>query len=231
MNKILVIDDCDDFLELTVLKLKDSFSVSVLSDPLVLIDKLLLKNKIKSVAPDLILLDINYNLSEVDGMGICSFLKNESDFKEIPIVFISSADDTGKKVMGFQLGATDFVSKPVDFEELKARITIRLKELKKSSSHMQFITFNDLKLDLISQVLTVNDNLISLTQTEFKLLRIFVTHSEEVLSRAFLLENVWGDAVSVSERTVDVHINALRSKHSSIEKCINSVYGRGYLCK
>ncbi len=178
----------------------------------------------------LVLLDVH--LPDGDGFQFVLKLQSIGLAKEIPVIFLTARAETLDKVMGFRLGAEDYITKPFDCLELKARVEARLKRLTDREAQEGFFTNGTLSFDLLRARATVSidgtSKPVSLTPFEFKLLLYLAKHEEHVLSREQLVENVWEDGLNVSDRTVDTHMSHLRQKIRGSGFSIQSVYGEGY---
>ena len=179
---------------------------------------------------DLILLDIM--LDESDGFELCAQIKSSDHLRFQPIIFLSAKSEVSSKVLGFTLGADDYIVKPCDPMELRARIAAKIKRTKEIESRDQNLVVADLVFDLERQVLELKGQegveLCELTPMEFKLMYYLARHKEHVLSRDQILDNVWGQATNVLDRTVDTFIATLRKKLGERGSYIKSVHGVGY---
>ena len=175
----------------------------------------------------LILLDLM--LPDGSGLDLCKKLKSNNETDSIPIIILTAKDDEVDKVVGFELGADDYVTKPFSVRELILRIKAILKrgQTKKELVEVER-QFGDLKIDVESHEVYVNDSEIDLTALEFKLLNQLVETRGRVQSRDQLLEEVWGYSSDVTTRTVDTHIKRLRSKLGSMGKYVQTIRGVGY---
>ncbi|OQY57561.1 MAG: DNA-binding response regulator [Desulfobacteraceae bacterium 4572_88] len=180
----------------------------------------------KSHRPDLILLDLN--LPDLDGIRVCQIMRRES---EIPIIILTSRNEISDKVLGLECGADDYVVKPFSFLELSARIRTILKRFERSLIRNQY-DIKDFSLDYKSGRVTVREKKVRLTRTEFRLLELFVSFPDEVLSRKYIMNQIWKDSqLYQHSRTVDVHIQRLRKKiekDTENPRYIVTVPGVGY---
>src|SRR5262249_39267670 len=158
------------------------------------------------------LLDVN--LPDGDGLTYFAKLRTQPHTSETPVVFVTSSGETPKEVMGFSLGAEDYIVKPIDPPRLKARIEARLRQIGEKAARDLTLQKGDLKLSVSHQrVILVRDGKdiqIDLTPVEFKLLFHLLRHEDQVFSREQLLIAVWGDSAEVFDRTVDMHVSNLR---------------------
>lgn len=172
---------------------------------------------------DLIILDIG--LPSMDGVEVLSKIRGEGH--NIPIVILTARDSLTDRVMGLDLGANDYVAKPFEFPELLARIRLRLNEARgRVVASQKLLQFKDLVLDLESRIVKVGDKEISLSQKEFRILEIFLQNQNRVITREYLLNEVWGYDFDPNSNVVDVYIRYIRQK-LPIE-VIETVRGSGY---
>ena len=178
----------------------------------------------------LILLDIM--LPDGSGLDLCKKLKSIPKFESIPIIILTARDDEVDKVVGFELGADDYVTKPFSVRELILRIKVVLKRGINQNEQKEFLEierqFGDLKIDINSHEVFVNTKQISLTALEFKLLIQLVDRRGRVQSRDQLLSDVWGYSSEITTRTVDTHIKRLREKLGDMGKYVQTIRGVGY---
>lgn len=181
----------------------------------------------QNLNPDLILLDIN--LGESSGFEFIKMLQKCPRLSHIPVIFLSITSGGVQQKEAFELGAVDFISKPIDELELKARIKTRLKDEKREAS---YLIKKDFHLNLSTQTLEIQTTreikTIELTSLEFKLLYYFLKNADHILTREQILEEVWSDELGVSERVIDVHLSTLKKKSKDLQKRIKSIYGAGY---
>ena len=220
--KILVIEDEPDIRKnLEYNLVREGFKVSSvgsLSDA-----NETLKNNVFS----LILLDLM--LPDGSGLDLCKKIKGNPETESIPIIILTAKDDEVDRVVGFELGADDYVTKPFSVRELILRVKAMLKRgIKKSDVVEVERQFGDLKIDVDSHEVHVDSSLIELTALEFRLLRELVDKRGRVQSRDQLLSEVWGYNSEVTTRTVDTHIKRLREKLGSMGKYVQTIRGVGY---
>ena len=185
--------------------------------------------KFHETNPDLVILDAS--VPEVNGFDVCRKLRQ--DGARCPIVLISDKADTIDVVVGLELGADDYVTKPFEIRELMARIGAQLRrsEMAAAQAIPQIIEHNGLKIDLGRRLVTVNGVEKNLTLTEFNLLTLLATRKGQVMSRGELLRRVWGYEVDIETRTVDAHVYRLRRKIEPVPEdptYVLSVPGIGY---
>jgi len=188
-------------------------------------------NLAKSKEYDLILLDVM--LPKVDGLEVCQHIR---EFSQVPIIMVTAKGDDMDKIMGLEYGADDYITKPFNILELKARIkAILRRSVKKPQVNGKNMgaghTHEDLRLDLESRRVFISDKEANLTAKEFDLLELFMENKGKVYSRESLLNTVWGYDYPGDVRTVDVHVRRLREKielNPSDPKYIHTKWGVGY---
>ncbi len=229
MYRILVVDDEQNILELIRYNLeKEGYGVLLASDGNGAVETALRER------PDLILLDVM--LPNLDGLSACRILRQNEATRRIPIIMISARGEELDKVLGLELGADDYVTKPFSTRELLARIKARLRRqdeesdppVKKDSG---VIVHGQLAIDQSRFLVTVDGVRQDLTPKEFELLRFLAAEPGKVFSRDYLLEKIWGYDYTCDSRTVDVHIRHIRQKFEQIPGCpqfIETVRGVGY---
>ena len=172
---------------------------------------------------DLLLLDVM--MPGMSGFELAERLKTDERTARIPIIFLTAKDTEDDTLQGFGLGADDYVTKPFSVREVVARVKA---VLGRSQGDRHALTFEGLSLDTVSKTVRVDGAEVSLTRTEFDLLRLLLSHRGEVFSRQQLLEQVWPSDVIVTDRTVDVNITRLRKKIGQYASCIVARQGFGY---
>lgn len=229
MHRILVIEDEPHLAELIRKGLEeDNYSITHCLDGILGIEALQ-KDKF-----DLVILDIL--LPKLNGLEVCRRIR-ESGLMQIPILMLTALNSAENVALGLDSGADDYLSKPFKLVELKARIRslLRRKELTNNNllQKNSVYRFADIELDDDSKTVKRNNNLISLTSTEYRLLLMFLKHPNKVLARLELLEEVWGYNFDSGTNVVDVYINYLRRKLDKYgnNKLIHTVVGMGYVLK
>ncbi|MBT9140651.1 MAG: Transcriptional regulatory protein WalR [Dehalococcoidia bacterium] len=184
----------------------------------------------KKENPDLIVLDLM--LPEFDGFEVCRRIRKGS---EVPIIMLTARDEDIDKILGLELGADDYVTKPFNPRELTARIKAILRRSQvpsgKDQTGMQVIRLQGLQIDLFQRKVRIRDKEVDLTSKEFALLSLLASHPGRVFSREKLLEHVWGYDYYGDVRTVDVHIRHMREKiepDPATPQLILTVWGAGY---
>jgi Response regulators consisting of a CheY-like receiver domain and a winged-helix DNA-binding domain len=182
---------------------------------------------VNSTSISLILLDLM--LPDGSGLDLCKKFKSNSKTESIPIIILTAKDDEVDRVVGFELGADDYVTKPFSVRELILRIKAILKrgQTKKEVVEVER-QFGDLSMDIESHEVYVNNDEIDLTALEFRLLRHLVDRRGRVQSRDQLLSDVWGYSAEITTRTVDTHIKRLREKLGPMGKYVQTIRGVGY---
>ena len=227
-EKILVVDDEKDIVELLQYNLeKEGYKISA-----VFSGEQCLEN-VKTELPDLILLDLM--LPEIDGLDVCKILKSNSRTSNIPIIMLTAKGEETDIVLGLELGADDYITKPFKVRELLARVKAVLRRTKNniplSFKEKEIIKFNNLVIDSIKYQVTLKDQPLNLTSTEFKLLKFLASHPGKVFTREQLLNQVWAEDSFIVDRAVDVHIRRLRQKLLTYSDCIITIRGVGYRFK
>lgn len=218
-SRILIIEDNADTRRFLEAMLGKEFDIVTAENGVVGIDYA--RNK----SPDLILLDIM--LPILNGYDACSLLKKDEKTSRIPIIFLSAKNSTADITQGLSAGADDYIPKPFDYKELFARIKARLR--KSVEEVAQPILVGDLKIDQATREVTFEGKSCQLTLTEFDILRCLANKAGSVVSRDDILNDVWrDDSKKTNDRTIDVHIRALRRKMPALTKHIISIYGIGY---
>ena len=177
--------------------------------------------------PDLILLD--WMLPGISGVEWARRLKKEPMYRDIPIILLTARGEEEDKVRGLEIGADDYMTKPFSPKELVARIRAVLRRSGKLQGSTA-IVLGDLVLDTEQHRLSIGQQQLEVSPTEFRLIHFFMTHPDKVYSRSQLLDQVWGRSVYIEERTIDVHIRRLRkilAEHNR-EELVQTVRGFGY---
>jgi len=222
-EKILIVDDEKDIVKMLDYNLKkESFRTVLAYDGENAID---LANRDN---PDLIILDLM--LPGMDGLEVCKTLKKDNKTAKIPIIMLTAKAQEADKVVGLELGADDYVTKPFSPRELIARVKAVLRRMHEKEKLPEVLKIGDLTLDFSKIMVYVKNRPVGLTTKEFELLKILIKVNGRVLSRDYLLDTIWGfdHAVEIQTRTVDVHIRTLRKKLKSEAKRIITVKSYGY---
>jgi two-component system phosphate regulon response regulator PhoB len=178
---------------------------------------------IESKSLDLILLD--WMLPDSSGIDLLHRVRKYHSM--LPVIMLTAKSEEEDRVLGLDMGADDYITKPFSVKELKSRIQA---VLRRSQPEQQSVQVGNLFLDPVSQRVKVDEASVDLPPTEFRLLHYFMTHEDRVFTRAQLLDQVWGQQVYVEERTVDVHIRRLRKnlEPHKLDQMLQTVHGSGY---
>jgi two-component system phosphate regulon response regulator PhoB len=219
--KILVVDDEPDAVELVEFNLKSNgFDVVSAADGEEAIEKA------RALLPDLIILDIM--LPEVDGTEVCKILRRDQRTQGIPIIMLTAKAAEIDRVLGLELGADDYVTKPFSPRELVLRVKKLLRNLTATEEKLDRIEWKELVVDGPRHEVRVKGKMIDLTATEFKLLTTLAQRRGRVQSRDQLLHDVWEYENVIDTRTVDTHMRRLREKLGVAAKYLDTVRGVGY---
>ena len=183
-------------------------------------------SNIKKVLPDVLILDLM--LPGVSGLDVCKSIRADDDIKDMSIIMLTAKGEEIDRVIGFELGADDYVTKPFSVRELILRVKVLLKKQRESLVANKLVTFGPIRIDLDAHELKINDKEIVLTALEFKLLQHLVKRKGRVQTREQLLGDVWGYSAEVTTRTVDTHIKRLREKLGNTSDYIQTIRGVGY---
>jgi DNA-binding response OmpR family regulator len=176
---------------------------------------------------DLVLLDVK--LPDGEGTKFYLEIRENENLAETPIIFLTGAAAPDDKVMAFALGADDYIVKPFETRELKARIKARISKFQARREKSDELVKGNLKIDLLSRkVFVQGGEEIELTPTTFKLLVYFAKHEDHVLSREQLMTAVWGSEVHLLDRTVDSHVSKLRKALEGSNYTVTPIHGVGY---
>lgn len=216
-----IVDDEQDIVELISLHLKRSnFQVRGSLDSASFYRQLNLK------IPDLIILDLM--LPDEDGFEVCKYLKREDRYADIPIIILSARINETDKILGLELGADDYVTKPFSPGEIVARVKAVLRRREIKSKVNQVVIDENMTIELEKYRVFIDDREIILTSTEFRILKLLATRQGWVFNREQILNYLWGDEKSVLDRTIDVHVKNLREKLGKKGLLIKNVRGVGY---
>ena len=183
-------------------------------------------SNIKKVLPDVLILDLM--LPGVSGLDVCKSIRADDDIRDMSIIMLTAKGEEIDRVIGFELGADDYVTKPFSVRELILRVKVLLKKQRESLVENKLVTFGPIRIDLDAHELKINDKEIVLTALEFKLLQHLVQRKGRVQTREQLLGDVWGYSAEVTTRTVDTHIKRLREKLGNTSDYIQTIRGVGY---
>lgn len=223
-DKILIVDDEEHILELLKFNLENAgFKVITASNGIEALEYL------KNSLPKLILLDLM--LPGMDGYDVCKEIRREKNLSNIPIIMITARSEELDKILGLELGADDYITKPFSIRELIARVKAVLRRTTNSPSNDKVFSYGKLMVDFEKHEVTKNGDRVDLTLKEFELLELLIKNKGKVLTRDSLLDKIWGYEYIGETRTVDVHIRHLRQKIEDDDKnprYIETIRGIGY---
>jgi two-component system phosphate regulon response regulator PhoB len=219
---ILVVEDEDAIRAMLVMVLEQANFT-----PIAVADAHEAQKALDGTSPDLILLD--WMLPGISGVEWARRLKKESVYRDIPIILLTARGEEEDKVRGLEIGADDYMTKPFSPKELVARIRAVLRRSGKLQG-ASTIVLGDLVLDTEQHRLSIGEQQLEVSPTEYRLMQFFMTHPDKVYSRTQLLDQVWGRSVYIEERTIDVHIRRLRKilAEYNREELVQTVRGFGY---
>ncbi len=219
--QILVVDDEPDALEILGFKLKEAGF-----DPLLAKDGAKALELARNQHPALIVLDLM--LPEVDGLEVCKILRRDQATAHIPIVMLTARAAEMDRVLGLELGADDYVTKPFSPRELVLRIRKLLARAKAAEEPLAHLRIGELEIDVPRHRVTIRGEPVDLTATEFKLLELLARRRGRVQTRDRLLQDVWGYDNPIDSRTVDTHMRRLREKVGPLADYLETIRGVGY---
>jgi two-component system, OmpR family, alkaline phosphatase synthesis response regulator PhoP len=223
MKKILfAVDDEKDILDILRINLSaEGYDVHVFSSVAEV------RKALKTIRPDLFILDIM--MEGTDGYDFCKEVKSSKETRAIPIIFLSAKSEEIDKVLGLELGADDFVTKPFGIKEFKSRIKVVLRRsCIKEDDEPQIISYAGIVLNPDHFNVTVDGVDANLTKTEFYLLQLFLKSPGKIFTRDNLIDSIKGENVYVVDRTIDVHVMNLRKKLGAYKEMIKTFSGVGY---
>lgn len=223
-HKVLLVEDAKEIFTMVSQALKDladvSWAATIQEAKPYLDDK----------SYDLILLDVE--LPDGNGIELCTQLQSEATAFSPPIFILTSHDSLSEKVLGFSAGADDYISKPFQPLELRARIEAKIRKMSALRESANMLSWKEIEISTRSQeVQVLNDEkfeLIELTALEFKMLTYFANNVGKAISRDEMLNEIWGEDINVYPRSVDTHVSKLRKKLGPASEIIESVHGFGY---
>ncbi|EJT5940122.1 TPA: response regulator transcription factor [Clostridium perfringens] len=222
-KKVLIVDDEEHIRELIKFNLKkEGYDIEVA------INGVEALNIIREIKFDLILLDLM--LPEIDGLEVCKEIRRNEETSDIPVMMITAKGEEFDKVLGLELGADDYITKPFSIRELMARVKalLRRSNVKKEEN---IIKFGDVVVNFKTREVIKGTQNVELTLKEFELLKLLIKNKGNILTRELLLDKIWGYEYIGETRTVDVHIRHLRKKIESDDKnpqYIQTIRGVGY---
>ena len=222
-NLIVIVDDEPDILEVVTVNLERSgFQAKGFQNAKGFY------NFINKKKPDLIVLDLM--LPDEDGLEICKKLKRMDSFSDVPIIILSAKDTESDRVIGMELGADDYITKPFSPREMVARVKAVLRRTRPEEG-VRRLTIGPILLDDVGHEVKINHHSVKLTPSEFSLLKLLMGEPGRVFSRAILIDKVLGYDFEGYERTIDSHVKNLRKKIAQYlpdKEIITSIYGIGY---
>ena len=225
-SKILIVEDEPDIVELLAYNLDQAgFKTEAVFNGADALERA------KIELPDLVLLDLL--LPEVDGLEICRTLKRDPKTAGIPIIMLTAKGEAIDRIVGLELGADDYITKPFSPREviLRIRAVLRRASSAPRNKPSNQIQINGLKIDLDRHQVFSDGSVIDLTATEFKILSLFAHSPGRVFTRSILMDAVWGQEYYGIERTMDTHVSRLRRKLGQFGERIETVHGVGYRLK
>ncbi|MBS4958194.1 response regulator transcription factor [Clostridium sp.] len=223
-EKILVVDDEEHIAELISYNLTSNGYKVITANNGNDAVKLAVEEK-----PNLILLDLM--IPGKDGYDVCKDIRSNSDVRNTPIIMLTAKSEELDKILGLELGADDYITKPFSVRELLARVKAVLRRFSISEPESNILIFGNLTADFDKREILVNDKKLDLTLKEFELLEILIRNKGKILTRDTLLDKIWGYEYIGETRTVDVHIRYLRKKielDDKNPKLIETIRGVGY---
>lgn len=218
---ILIVEDEPPIVELVTFSLKDSgWSTRAVETATAAWDI------IQRETPQLVLLD--WMLPDQSGLKLLSRIRGDRQVNQLPVIMLTAKSMEEDKIAGLDNGADDYITKPFSPRELNSRIKALLR--RKSPEHATAVmSAGAVKLDPVSNTVSIGEARIDIGQTEFRLLKFLLANPDRVFSRSQLLDKVWGDHVAIEERTVDVHVLRLRKALKEAEGLIKTVRSVGYM--
>ena len=218
---IYIIEDEPDIRETLAYNLsQEGFKVSEFSDAESCLDK------IQKKKPDLLILDLM--LPGMSGLDLCKQIRTDKSLQNLAIIMLTAKGEEVDRIIGFELGADDYVTKPFSVRELILRVKVILKKQTDTTENNELVELGPIKLNLDAHEVLINDDEIILTALEFKLLKHLIQRRGRVQTRDQLLGDVWGYSAEITTRTVDTHIKRLREKLGTVGDYIQTVRGVGY---
>jgi len=219
-KRILVVDDEVDVTELLGYHLRHrGFEVRTLNDSRMALETA------RQFQPSLIVLDIM--MPDFSGLQVCRLIRADSSLKELPIIFLSAKTEEVDRIDGFESGADDYVCKPFSPKELMLRVSAILKRRVDAKSG-KILEVKSIRMDVEHHQVLVGPDMVDLTATEFRLLKLLLEERGKVQTRDRLLQKVWNYENDIETRTVDTHMRRLREKLGSEASCLETVRGVGY---
>lgn len=220
-KRVLVVDDEPDLRELVRFNLEDAgFRVDLAGSGAEALEAL------RRAKPDLLVLDLM--LPDLSGTEVCRRVRSDSRLSDLPVIMLTAKSSEIDRVVGFELGADDYVTKPFSPRELVLRAQAVLRRRGSGESDPELLESGELRVERASHRCQVGDAEVTLTAKEFRLLEALMSRPGRVLSRERLLDEVWGSDITVTRRTIDTHLKRLREKLGASGDLIETVRGVGY---
>ena len=220
-DRVLVVDDEPDLLELVRFHLAQAgFEVETARDGRQGLES------IRRRRPDLVVLD--WMLPDLSGTEVCRQVRSDPQLRDLPILLLTAKAEEVDRVVGFELGADDYVTKPFSPRELALRVQAILRRSRSEQAPTEVLERGSIALDTQRHRCSVDQVEVPLTAKEFRLLVTLMSRPGRVLSRQRLLDEVWGSDITVTERTIDTHLKRLREKLGAAGDLIETVRGVGY---
>lgn len=181
---------------------------------------------IEKRVPDLVILDLM--LPDMDGLEICKYLRQEPKFASVPVIMLTARTEETDRVLGLELGADDYVTKPFSVRELAARVKAVLRRRARPETPQKSLAVGAISIDPARHEVTVAGRPVDLTATEFRILALLASAAGRVFTRDQILDHLWGNEKAVIDRTVDVHIRNLRDKLGKAAGHVRNIRGVGY---
>ena len=224
LKKVLIVEDDNDLVKLLKYNLeKEGFRVNYATDGTIALAEA------RRDPPDLVILDLM--LPGLDGLEVCRQLRRVDRFVRTPVLILSARNDEADRVVGLEVGADDYVTKPFSTREVIARMRALLRRNEPAAPQRSKLQRGDLVIDPPAHMVSLNGRLIELSALEFRLLHYMAQHPGMVFSREQLLDSVWGNDRSVTPRSVDVYIRRIREKielQPQSPSFVQTVHGVGY---
>ncbi len=218
-SKILIVDDEKDILEFLGYNLeKEGYEIETANNGIIAIEKA------RAFMPDLIILDIM--MPEMDGVEVCSQLRDSKDFNNTLIVFLTARSEDFTQISALEAGGDDFVLKPIKPNLLKSRVKALLRRNNHSEGKEVIFNFGDLQINTEKYSVKLKGQKVKIAKKEFELLILLTSSPGKVFRREEILHKIWGRGVIVGDRTIDVHVRKLREKIG--EDFIKTMKGVGY---
>jgi len=224
--KILVVDDEKDIVDLLKYNLEKENDFEVLT---AVNGKEAIQQAVEN-KPDLVLLDIM--MPEMNGFDVCRKLKNSPITNNVPVIFLTAKENEIDEIIGLELGADDYIQKPISPRKVIARVKSVLRRVYSESNKLiktdEHIKFKSLEVDTISHIVKIDEEEVFFPKKEFQLLHFLLSNKGKVLSREVLLNQIWGENIYVVDRTIDVHVAKVREKLGEYADYIETIKGLGY---